>query len=113
MSETALVRELLVRLCAVPGCVAWRAQSIVAFDRNGRKVTALPEGHADIAGVWNGRAIFVEAKAATRQRRGQRRFQAAVEARGALYLLVHSVAELDRLLEGASANASTPATTAG
>ncbi|MHB8359231.1 MAG: hypothetical protein ACYDCP_07015 [Thermoplasmataceae archaeon] len=108
MTEVMLIRDLLIYLCSIPHCMAWRSQPLRARVPGGRVLTALPVGHADIAGVIGsptpsgpllGRALFVEAKSATgRQSPSQRNFQAAVTQRGALYVLARSVEDVRRAL---------------
>lgn len=103
MNETALVRELLIYLSSRQDCVVWRAQPLVARARSGRVMHSLPNGHADIAGVLKqssgiGQALFVEAKVSTKQSEPQRVFQTAVEKHGALYILAHSIADVEAAL---------------
>lgn len=100
-SEAQIQSEILLEFGTGHGLVLWR-QNTGAAKINGQLVRFGTPGQADLSGVLDGgRALFVEIKSTTgRQSPQQRKFQAAVERRGALYILARSVQDVhDALAE--------------
>lgn len=102
MTETALMRDILVALNQRADALFWRVNVGLGTDLDGRRVTryGLP-GQADIAGVVRGRHVEIEVKTPTgRQSRQQVRWQRAIERAGGAYVLVRSVDEALSALDG-------------
>ena len=94
MSEQDIQSEVLVAISAIPGCLAWRANSGIAVTASRNIIRANVKGCADILACYRGRFIAIEVKTAVgRQSQQQRRFQAAVERAGGLYVLARSAAD--------------------
>ncbi len=103
MSETKLVKEILVALSAEPDFICWRNNTGKLADVNGRWVTyGLGVGSADIVGVlapW-GRFVALEVKTAKgKLRETQEHWQCAVLRRGGFCETVRSVEEAKNALE--------------
>jgi hypothetical protein len=64
MTESLLVRQILLRFGSHPQLRLWRSQPLVARTREGRVVRALPLGWPDITGVLapSGRLLGIEVK---------------------------------------------------
>lgn len=89
-------------------CYAWRNNTGKLPDRNGRWVAFGDPGSGDILGVWRGRAVAVECKAAWGvQTDGQRAWQRRWERFGGLYILARSVDVVRTALETATATVPT------
>jgi hypothetical protein len=92
MTETALMRAILVALNQVPDALFWRVNVGLATAPDGRKTRYGLPGQADIAGVLRGRHVEIEVKTPTgSQSRQQIRWQRAVERAGGTYVLARSV----------------------
>jgi hypothetical protein len=101
MTETALMREILVALSQIPGGVFWRVNVGLGQSPDGRKIRYGLPGQADIAGCFRGRHVEIEIKTATgRQSRQQARWQHAIEQAGGVYVLARSVGDAIAALEG-------------
>ena len=89
MTEAATQRQLLAILGPVAGLHVERTNTGVAVDRRtGRHVRFGTPGAPDIRLTVAGLAVAIECKSATgRQSQDQRRWQAAHEAAGGVYLL--------------------------
>ena len=89
MTEAATQRQLLAILGPVAGLHAERTNTGVAVDpRTGRHVRFGTPGAPDIRATVAGLAVAIEVKSPTgRQSQDQRRWQAAHEAAGGVYLL--------------------------
>ncbi len=89
MTEAATQRQLLAILGPVAGLHVERTNTGVAVDpRTGRHVRFGTPGAPDIRLTVAGLAVAIECKSATgRQSQDQRRWQAAHEAAGGVYLL--------------------------
>ena len=100
MSETALVKSVLQALALEPGVTAWRCNS----GRRGRVTFGLGVGAADVIAIVAplGRLCALECKVAGgTQREDQKTWQRAVQSRGGVYALVHSVDEARRAIREA------------
>jgi hypothetical protein len=101
MTETELMRDILVAANQLPDALFWRVNVGLSRSPDGRRVTryGLP-GQADIAGVVRGHHVEIEVKTPTgRQSRQQIRWQRAVERAGGTYVLARSVDEALAALE--------------
>jgi len=97
VSETRLVKEILLALGNESDLIVWRNNTGKLADANGRWVTyGLGVGSADIIGVlgpW-GRFIALEVKRpGAKQRAEQINWERAVVGQAGFYLVVHSAAE--------------------
>ena len=107
MTEAATQRQLLAILGPVAGLHVERTNTGVAVDpRTGRHVRFGTPGAPDIRATVAGLAVAIECKSATgRQSQDQRRWQAAHEAAGGVYLLcrdaVATAREVARIARGA------------
>lgn len=106
--ESDVLREMLVRL-PTTGAMAWRNNTGSLPDpRTGRMISFGLPGSSDVLGVLpGGRFLAVETKHPRTggQTDQQRAFQAAIEARGGLYILARSWSDVATRLraEGYSA----------
>lgn len=105
MSETAIVKAILLRLGRDPRVRVWRNNTGAFRDVTGRLVRYGLPGSADITGIMRrgGRRLEIEAKTETgRQTDQQRAFQRMVETWGGVYILARSddeaVAAVERAL---------------
>jgi hypothetical protein len=101
MTETAIMREILIAVNQLPDALFWRVSVGIGRSPDGRRVTryGLP-GQADICGVVRGRHVEIEVKTPTgRQSRQQIRWQNAVERAGGAYVLARSVDDALSALE--------------
>ena len=107
MTEAATQRQLLAILGPVAGLHIERTNTGVAVDpRTGRHVRFGTPGAPDIRATVAGLAVAIECKSPTgRQSQDQRRWQAAHEAAGGVYLLcrdaVATAREVARIARGA------------
>lgn len=92
MSETTLVKELLLYLQQRRDVVCWR-NNVGGGQMGGRYVKFGIKGHADIHGILTGgRFLAVEAKVyPNKQNSEQIAFQKQVEMQGGLYILAYGV----------------------
>lgn len=92
MSESAILRAVLVAVSRLPDTMVWRNQTGALRDARGRVVTFGLIGSPDIIGVYQGRALGIECKTQTgRQSDNQHNFERAWRAAGAIYILARSV----------------------
>lgn len=105
MSERDIQRAILSALSQAfhPHGVFWTADTGVARSMDGKRVIKFGlVGQADVQGCIGGRWVGVEVKALRgRQRESQRRFQAAVEAAGGVYVIARSPTEAVAALRAA------------
>jgi hypothetical protein len=100
MTETALMRDILVAVNRLPQGLFWRVNVGLGASPDGRMTRYGLAGQADIAGILNGQHVEIEVKTPTgRQSRQQVRWQRAVERAGGVYVLVRSVDEALSALE--------------
>lgn len=91
LPESEILADVLVKLTAIPGVIAFRNNSGLFFTKTGRPVRASVKGAADILGAARGVPLAVETKTAIgRQSKAQKNFQAAWELAGGLYILARS-----------------------
>lgn len=101
MTETELMRNILVAVNQIPDALFWRVNVGLGAGPDGRMTRYGLPGQADIAGVVRGRHVELEIKSATgRQSQQQVRWQRAVERAGGVYVLVRSADEALSALEG-------------
>ncbi|MCB2126041.1 MAG: VRR-NUC domain-containing protein [Rhodobacteraceae bacterium] len=103
-SESVILKECLLALSAAGLGICWRQNAGKVQTSKGHWIELGPEGIADIVGILpDGRIYFVECKTRTgRQREAQKRWQKAVEALGAIYVVARSGAQaVDRVRAGA------------
>lgn len=94
MSETTIMRDILVAVTALPGSLFYRQNSGVGKTWAGTILHAGIPGCPDITGVYQGRAVGIEVKTPIgRQSPQQRKFQSAWERAGGLYVIARSVPE--------------------
>lgn len=100
MTEGRLQDEIRLALNH-PDAVWWRNNCGTAQTRAGAwvKYGVGNPGGADLIGVFRGRAVFVEVKTPSgRQSPDQERFQALVERKGAVYVVLRSADDATALL---------------
>lgn len=108
MSESDLVQAILLEFGSRPDLRIWRANVLVAQDKNGRVIRAGIKGQADISGIMrpSGRRIEIECKSPHgRQSEEQRRWQRMIEWAGGLYILARRIEDV-RLALGPSPSGS-------
>lgn len=102
MSETKLVKEILLALGNEPDLIVWRNNTGKLADVNGRWVTyGLGVGSADIIGVlapW-GRFVALEVKDRGQQTEQQHNWEMALRGKGGSYTVVRSVADAKNAVE--------------
>lgn len=110
--ESVVLKECLEAVCAAfwPG-TAWRQNAGKIQTSTGHWVELGPEGIADIVGVvptpHGARIFFVECKRRRgKQREAQKRFQAAMEAIGVIYVVAETGAQA---VDGVTKGLRTPA----
>jgi hypothetical protein len=98
MTESQLVRAILLRFGSHPQLRLWRSQPLVARTRDGRVVRALPTGHPDVTGVmYPGVAVYIEIKTKTGKRsKAQVAFCDMLVKYGARYILARSLEDVER-----------------
>lgn len=104
VTEADLVAAILLEFGARSDLRLWRANVLVAQDRNGRVVRAGIKGQADISGIMrpSGRRIEIECKSPTgRQSKEQIQWQRMIEWAGGLYILARRIEDV-RLALGPS-----------
>lgn len=103
MSETPIMRDILVAVTALPGGMFWRANVGTAVTAAGSVMTFNLPGMADIMGCYRERAVAIEVKDAKgKQRKNQQDFQRVFERAGGLYVIARSV---DAALQALGVNA--------
>ncbi len=92
VDEATIMRDILVAVSAVPGVLAWRSNSGVGRTASGNLMRSNVPGCCDLTACVRGRFVGIEVKTPIgRQSAQQRRFQAAVELAGGIYVLARSV----------------------
>jgi hypothetical protein len=100
MSETEIMRDVLVAVTVIPGAMFWRNNTGVGATRGGSVIRFGLPGSPDIIGVHRGRSVGIEVKTPTgRLSKQQCRFQQAFEAAGGIYIVARSVSEAITVLE--------------
>lgn len=100
MTETALMRDILIAANQIPDALFWRVNVGIGWSPDGRVTRYGLPGQADIAGVLRGRHVEIEVKTPKgRQSQQQERWQRAVERAGGTYVLARSVGEALSALE--------------
>jgi hypothetical protein len=110
VAERDLVYEILLTWGAHPLLRIWRANTGVGWFKDGQPARKTDKGaypvkfgtpgQADITGLVLpiGRRLEIECKAKTKQSDDQRSYQRMIENFGGLYVLAHSVDDVDRAL---------------
>jgi hypothetical protein len=103
MSETEIMRAILVAVSALPETMVWRNNTGQTPAQGGRVIRFGLPGSPDILGVHRGQAVGIEVKTSTgRQSQQQLRFQVAFEAAAGTYIIARSVPDaldaLERLI---------------
>lgn len=95
MSETLLVKEILLYLQQRKDLMAWR-NNVGGQKIGNRFVQFGVKGHADVFGILKGGQFFaVEAKVCpNKQSPEQKVFQEAIEALGAMYILAYGIEDV-------------------
>jgi len=89
-AETDIHNRILVALSAAfhPNGIFWRQNAGRIRSDRGAWVSLGPPGIADIVGLIEGRAVFVEVKTEKgKQRKAQKAFQVAAEKAGGIYIV--------------------------
>jgi len=99
-AETPIMQDILIAVSALPGALFWRQQAGVFQTLNRREVVRVGiPGMADLGGMWRGRSVQIEVKTeAGRLSKDQRRWQAAVERAGGIFLCARSPTDALSLL---------------
>lgn len=91
MTETEIMRATLVAVSALPGSLFYRNNTGVTQMRSGDWLRYGLVGSGDIMGCLRGRAVAIEVKTLTgRASVAQRRFAAAWERAGGVYIIARS-----------------------
>ena len=95
MSETDLMRQILVAVSALPGALFWRQQSGVFRSLGGRETVRVGiPGMADLGGVYRGRSVQIEVKTPIgRLSKEQKRWKTAVERVGGVFVVARNPAD--------------------
>lgn len=110
MSETDVMRSILVAVSGLPGGLFWRQNVGVGVAPGKRVIRFGLPGMADIGGIYRGRHVEIEVKAERgRQSRQQQRWQRAVERAGGVYILARSPHEALAALAQLEVSTSRPA----
>ena len=89
--ESVILRDILVAVTALPNAMFERMNTGVAQTASGNVVRFGNPGGPDIRGTYRGRSVAIEAKTDTgRQSEAQRRWQAAHERAGGIYIIARS-----------------------
>ena len=110
-AETEIHNRILVALSKAfhPRGIFWRQNAGQVRSDRGAWISLGPPGISDIVGVIDGRAVFVEVKTKTgNQRDAQRKWQAAVERAGAIYIIARSPEEALAAISARAASAPAP-----
>ena len=95
MSETALMRDILVALPGPPVGIWWRQNVGVGVAPGKRVIRFGVPGMADIGGCYRGRHVEIEVKAPRgRQSDQQKLWAAAITKVGGIYVLARSVEQV-------------------
>lgn len=108
MSETEIMRSILVAVSDLPSGLFWRQNVGVGVAPGKRIIRFGLPGMADIGGIYQGRHVEIEVKAPRgRQSVQQQRWQRAVERAGGVYILARSPQEaLDALAQVAGSGST-------
>jgi hypothetical protein len=94
MTETALMRDILCSVSALPGALFWRVNVGVSKTVDGRTIRYGLPGQADIAGCYRGRHIEIEVKTPKgRLSLHQERWKDAVQRAGGVYVVARRPAD--------------------
>jgi penicillin-binding protein-related factor A (putative recombinase) len=104
MTEKEIENEILMFLNLLPGCKAWKNQSVGIFDpvkgiyrKNRSRWTA--KGTSDILGIYKGKMLCLEVKSASgRASPEQKQFIEEMNELGAIAGIVRSWQDAERLL---------------
>lgn len=101
MSEREIQTAIIAAIGSLPGVLVERTNTGSAVDpRTGRRIQFGMPGAPDLRVTARGRSIAVEVKSATgRQSPEQRRWQAAFEAAGGIYVLARDVATVRDIVQ--------------
>ena len=92
MADGGIVPEILIAVSALPGAMVWRHNTGSGKLHGRQWIEFGCPGSGDIIGCYRGRAIAIECKSPTgRQSTPQKRFQAAWELAGGVYIVARSV----------------------
>lgn len=94
MTETALMRDILCSVSALPGGLFWRVNVGVSKSVDGRTIRYGLPGQADIAGCYRGRHVEIEVKTPKgRLSIHQERWKDAVQRAGGVYVVARRPAD--------------------
>lgn len=96
MRESCIQARILAALSREfhPRGIFWRQNAGKIKSERGQWVILGPPGIADIVGIIDGRAVFIEVKTARgNQRDAQKKFQKAAEKAGGIYIIARSSEE--------------------
>jgi hypothetical protein len=94
MTETDLMRRILIAICALPGALFTRRNVGVFRTLDGRKIAVGLPGQADITGIYRGRAVEIEVKTPLgRLSNHQKAWRMAVERAGGVFVLARTPAD--------------------
>lgn len=112
MSETAIMREVLLAISGLPGALFTRRNVGIFRTMDGRKVTVGLPGQADIAGIYKGRAVEIEVKTPLgRLSNHQKAWRLAVERAGGVFVLARTPADALNALAALDAQSVGPPST--
>lgn len=97
MSETALVKQILLAIGGRPDVRVWRNNTGCLIDDRGRPVKFGLQGSADIIGLIkpSGRFLAIECKMPKgHQSDQQKAFQSMIESMGGVYVLARSLEDV-------------------
>ena len=100
VNETAVMRDILVAVTALPGALFFRQNVGVARTASGTMMRFGVPGCPDIIGSYHGRFVGIEVKTRTgRQSQAQKAFELALTKAGGIYIVARSPAEAISALE--------------
>ena len=100
MTETAIMRDILVAVTALPGALFFRQNVGVARTSSGAVMRFGVPGCPDILGSYRGRFVGIEVKTKIgRQSEVQKAFERALTKAGGVYLVARSPEEALAALE--------------
>lgn len=100
MTETALMRDILCSVSALPGGLFWRVNVGVSKSVDGRTIRYGLPGQADIAGCYRGRHVEIEVKTPKgRLSIHQERWKDAVQRAGGVYVVARRPTDALEALE--------------
>lgn len=113
MSETSIMRDILIAVSSLPGALFTRRNVGVFRALDGKSIVrcGVP-GQADIAGCYNGRFVEIEVKTdAGRLSDDQKRWKMAVERAGGVFVVARRPSDALKALcdlEGANSQEASP-----